>query len=187
MSTKITTDQLKAIAKKYAVEYDALMAVITVESSGVGFNPPTGKMIIRFEPSWFKKLCKTAGQHLDEAWNGTAGNQAKEWQLFDSAFAIDPDKAMQATSVGMMQVMGFHFWELGFATVGAMWTYAKQSEENQVDLGMRFIKSEPALLNALKTKNWARFAYFYNGAKYKENDYDTKLLTAYNKFKNDQS
>ena len=44
---KVTTEEIKAIATKYDIEPAALMAVVEVESSGVGFNPPTGKIIIR--------------------------------------------------------------------------------------------------------------------------------------------
>lgn len=182
---KITTDQIKALAASYGIEYAALMAVITVESSGVGFNPPTGKLIIRFEPTWFKRLkadWQKDTQHT--TWQNTGvGNQAAQWLAFNNAFASDPDDAMKSTSVGMMQVMGFHYRELGFTTVGAMWDYAKVSEANQVDLGLRFIKSIPALLIALKVKNWKTFAYYYNGENYRVNRYDEHLLTAYNKFK----
>jgi len=181
---KITTDQIKALAASYGIEYASLMAVITVESSGVGFNPPTGKIIIRFEPSWFKRL-KTDWQkdtkHL--TWQNTgSGNQAAQWLAFNDAFAESPNCAMKSTSIGMMQVMGFHFAELGFATVGAMWDYAKVSEANQVELGLRFIKSIPALYKALKAKDWQTFAYYYNGENYRVNNYDKRLLTAYNKF-----
>jgi hypothetical protein len=178
----ITPDQARALAANYGVEYAALTAVITVESSGVGFNPPTGKLIIRFEPTWFERLSKVACQHLSEEWNGAAGNQAAEYALFNSAFAIDAIAAMEATSVGMMQVMGFHYQELGFATVGDLWDFAKVNEVNQVELGLRFIKYIPALLAALKIKDWSTFAYHYNGANYRENNYDQRLLTAYNKW-----
>ena len=181
-SRTITADQVRTLAAGYGVEYAALMAVITVESSGVGFNPPTGKLIIRFEPAWFKRLSNVSSQHLSEPWNGPGGNQETEYTLFDSAFAIDPQAAMQSTSVGMMQVMGFHYKELGFNEVGDLWNFAKVNELNQVELGLRFIKSIPALLQSLVAKDWQTFAYHYNGALYEENKYDQRLLAAYNKF-----
>jgi hypothetical protein len=182
---KITTDQIKWLASAYFIEYAALMAVITVESSGVGFNPPTGKIIIRFEPTWFKRLKKDWQKDTEHTtWQNTgAGNQAAQWLAFNNAFASDPDDAMKSTSIGMMQVMGFHYEELGFATVGAMWDYAKDSEANQVDLGLKFIKSIPALLKALRGTDWKTFAYYYNGQNYRVNNYNQRLLTAYNKFK----
>jgi len=183
---KITADQVKAIAAKYGVEYASVMAIVDVESSGCGFNPPTGKIIIRFEASWFMRLSKLAAAHLAQPWHTVPnGPQVNEWQKFDSAFAIDPNAAMESTSVGMMQVMGFHYADhgFGFASAGAMWDYAKVNEENQVDLGMRFIASEPALLRALRAKDWPMVAYYYNGQDYRENNYDVHLQNAYNKYK----
>lgn len=178
----ITTDQTKALAASYGIEYAALMAVITVESSGVGFNPPTGKLIIRFEPTWFQREHADWQNEKGDWFNLPAGNQAQEYKLFNSAFAIDADAAMKSTSVGMMQVLGLHYAELGFASVGAMWDFAKISEANQVELGLRFIKSEPVLLQALRAKNWELFALHYNGSLYYKNQYHIKLFNAYNKF-----
>jgi hypothetical protein len=179
---KITPDQIKALAASYGLEYAALMAVITVESGGVGFNPPTGKIIIRFEPHWFKQLYVDWRAQLGDWINNTAGDQTDEWVQFDNAFSIAPNSAMRATSWGMMQVMGFNHEAVGFATVGEMVDFAKVNEANQVALGLRFIKSQPVLLTALQTKNWALFALHYNGEDYAENQYDTRLLNAYNKF-----
>jgi len=179
----ITTEQIKALAQAYGIEYAALMAVIEVESSGVGFNPPTGYLIIRFEPSWFKREFSDWQDRPGEWLNLPPGNQTEEYRLFDNAFAIDAIAAMLATSVGMMQVMGFHYKELGFASVSAMWDYVKINEANQVEVGLRFIKSEPVLLQALKAKNWPLFALHYNGSAYEENHYDTHLINAYNKYK----
>jgi len=48
---------------------------------------------------------------------------------------------MKSTSIGLMQIMGFHFSELGFKTVGEMWDYAKISEKNQIELALKFIKN----------------------------------------------
>ena len=178
------TTQLQPIIQKYSLDTAAVMAVVEVESSGVGFNPLTGKMIIRFEPSWFRRLSKQANATLAEAWNTTPfSNQNAQYIKYNNAFSIDPKAAMQSTSIGLMQVMGFHQAELGFDTVQAFWDFGKQSEDNQLELGLRFIKSIPALYAALKDKNWAAFAYHYNGPLYRENNYDTRLLNAYNKHK----
>jgi len=181
-SRTVTPDQIKALAAKYGVEYAAVMAVVTVESGGVGFNPPTGKIIIRFEPHWFKQLYADWQAHLGDWINNVAGDQTDEWVQFDNAFSIAPNSAMCATSWGMMQVMGFNHEAVGFDTVGPMVDFAKVNEANQVELGLRFIQSEPVLLQAMRAKNWALFALHYNGEDYAENQYDTKLLNAYNKF-----
>jgi hypothetical protein len=51
---KLTIQEITTIAQSINVEYAALMAFISVESGGQGFNVD-GKIIIQFEPSWFKK------------------------------------------------------------------------------------------------------------------------------------
>lgn len=172
MSKKLTDANIADLACKNGYEYAALKAIIDVESGGVGFSESTGKIIIQFEPHWFQRY---TGKRIA---NGVE-NQANEWKAFNEAFKIDPDAAMMSTSIGMMQVMGFHYKMLGFKTVGAMWDYAKVSEANQLDLAIRFIKSNPKLDKAVKEKDFPTVAYYYNGELYKKYKYDTRLLASY--------
>lgn len=171
----ITNGQVADLACKNGVEYATLKAIIEVESGGIGFSETTGKIIIQFEPHWFQKY--TGIRIL----NGV-DNQVKEWEAFNKAFKIDPDAAMMSTSVGMMQVMGFHYKLLGFKSVGEMWDYAKVSEVNQVDLAIRFIKSNPKLYKAVNNNDFETVAYYYNGELYKKFKYDTRLETARAKY-----
>lgn len=97
---------------------------------------------------------------------------------------------MEATSIGLMQVMGFNYEMCGFKSVGEMWDYAKVSERNQLEIGMRFIKANPALYKALKEKNWHLVAYYYNGSEYKKmakkwgrEPYNISMGNAYDKYK----
>lgn len=181
----ITNDDIKKLATDNGLEYAALKAVINVESSGRGFDPATGKILIQFEPAWFKRIGKNPddGGGLRTWAKNKVEKQAGEWAAFNDAFAINPDAAMQATSIGLMQVMGFHYQKLGFPNVAAMWDHAKASEANQVDIGLRFIKAKgnEKMFNALKTIDWATFAHYYNGEQYKMFKYDTRLAEAYQK------
>lgn len=179
---KITTEQIRQIAHNNGYEYAALKAVIMVEGSGKGFDSSTGKILIQFEPHWYRKLDAEDGASGDGVWQeNKVETQPGEWKAFNDAFSKDSDAAMGATSIGMMQVMGFHWKALGFASVGEMWDYAKQSEANQVEIGVRFINKSAKLSKALKDKDWATFAYYYNGPKYKVNNYDVRLAQEYAK------
>jgi hypothetical protein len=174
---KITNAQIDTLAHSSGLEYATLKAIIEVESGGVGFAPDTGKIIIQFEPVWFRRMEPYTPSGL---WSlNKVERQAQEWKAFNSAFAVNPDHAMQSTSIGMMQVMGFHFHILDFDTVGDMWDYAKVSEYNQVDLALRFIKSNRYLYLAFKHRNWALAASYYNGKYYWKHGYHTKLRRAY--------
>jgi len=176
---KLTLEDKIALAEEFQITLASLEAIIEVESGGRGFDPTTGKIIIQFEPAWYKKKSPYTPSGK---WSlNKVENQKKEWEAFNDAFSKDANAAMESTSVGLMQVMGFQYKLLGFKTVGAMWDFAKESEKNQVKLGLLFIKSNKALYNALKKNDFATVAYFYNGKNYKVNDYDTKLENAYKK------
>lgn len=177
----LTSSQINNLAALNGYEDAALKSVVHVESSGHGFSLKTGRPIIQFEPLWFKRKYEDWKNHqANHTWvNNGVDDQTAEWKAFNDAFSISPNAAMQATSIGLMQVMGFHYEILGFKTVGEMWDYAKESEANQLDLGIRFIKSNPKLDTALKTKDWATFAYYYNGTGYKKFNYDNRLAAAY--------
>lgn len=200
---RLQTSELTALATKNGYEYKALAAVTDVESDGSGFSDTTGKIVIQFEPMWFRRKAPALytkylgllarsrnNMMLKEAEkvflttysiiinNGVQG-QTAEWVAFNAAYSLNANAAMESTSIGMMQVMGFHYKSLGFKTVGEMWDYAKVSEANQVDLAIRFIKLNPKLDKALKLKDWQAFAYYYNGELYKKYKYDTRLAAAY--------
>jgi len=177
---KLTDIQINELALKNSYQPAALKALIAVESGGRGFADD-GKIIIQFEPSWFKRKAPYTPSGL---WSvNKVERQSAEWVAFNDAFTKNPTAAMESTSIGMMQVMGFHWKELGFKSVGEMWDYAKESEANQVDLAIRFIKKNKKLDQALINLDWSRVAYFYNGEGYRKFNYDTRLVAAYNKNK----
>lgn len=174
---KITETEIKEIAERNGFEYAALKAVIMVEGSGRGYDSVTGKILIQFEPHWFRRLSSNKAPGV---WDkNKVEKQAGEWLAFNDAFEKDAAAAMSATSIGMMQVMGFHWQALGFKSVGEMWDFAKESEANQVELGVRFIKKSVRLNMALVEKDWKNFAYYYNGPKYRDNRYDERLEKEY--------
>lgn len=173
---KLTKQDITELALHNGYTYDNLNAVIKVESGGIGFASDTGKIIIQFEPSWFKRkspYTPSGNWSLNKV-----EKQSSEWKAFNDAYSKNPNAAMESTSIGMMQVMGFHYRTLGFKTVGEMWDHAKVSERNQVEQAIRFINSIPKLDKALKQGDAATFAYYYNGSGYKQFKYDTRLIAA---------
>lgn len=181
INKKLTKKQEADLAKEFDIELASLRAVKDVESGGKGFDEATGKIIIQFEPHWFKRQSPYTPSGL---WSlNKVERQAAEWKAFNDAFSKNRAAAMQSTSVGLFQVMGFHYKRLGFKTEGELWDYAKESEYNQVRLGLLFIKSNEKMYNALKANDFATFAYFYNGSGYKKFNYDVRLQEAYEKHK----
>jgi len=181
----LTKQQVTDIATKYGLTYAQLRAFIEVESGGSGFI--NGKLVIQFEPSWFRKKAPFAPSGK---WSiNKVENQAKEWIAFNDAFAKNPDAAMQATSIGLPQIMGFHFGRLGFHSVGAMWDDFKKGEYQQVDGLAKFINTDARLKAALKALNFHRVAELYNGSgymdiakKYGREPYNISMEKAYKRF-----
>lgn len=168
-------------------ERAALMAFIEVETGGEGFDSTTGKIMIQFEPSWFKKKAPYAPSGK---WSlNKVERQAKEWIAFNDAFRINSNAAMESTSIGLGQIMGFHWKNLGYESVGAMWDYAKEGLSNQIMQIVQFIKANPKLLKAIQDHNWHLCAVYYNGAGYKtlakkygREPYNESLAKAYSKY-----
>lgn len=181
----LTKEQLMALARSTGIEYASLMAFISVESGGQGFL--NGRIVIQFEPSWFKKKAPFAPSGK---WSlNKVENQSKEYEAFNEAFLLDKNAALQSTSWGLGQIMGFHYARLGYPTVDHMVNDFKKGEYQQVQGVCKFISSSAALLKALKEKNWHLVAVYYNGAgykvlaqKYQREPYDISLQKAYLKY-----
>lgn len=158
--------QIKSMAGAFNLDPIAVCAFIAVETGGLGFDKNTGKVIIQFEPSWFRRKAPYAPSGL---WSvNKVDVQSKEWLAFNNAFYKDANAAMESTSIGLGQIMGFHYHTLGYATVGDMWDDAKEGIDRQIWQICKFITSNLSLKFALQTSNWDKVARIYNGSGYKE-------------------
>lgn len=157
---------IKKISAQFGVDAAALASFIMTETGGKGFDEKTGKILIQFEPKWFKRQVPYVPSGK---WSvNKVDVQSKEWIAFNDAFAKNDDGAMRSTSIGLGQIMGFHFKRLGFKSVGEMWDHAKKSLENQVWQICQFIQTDRDLKQAIIFKNWHKIATIYNGEAYLE-------------------
>lgn len=169
------------------IPFAALMAFIRVESGGKGFDDKTKKILIQFEPHHFKRREPYAPSG---AWSvNRVEVQSKEWEAFNNAFSIDPVSAMESTSIGLPQIMGFHWKRLGYSSVGAMWDDFKTGDLAQIKALIKFLQTDARLYSAILGKNWERVAEIYNGAgfrevakKYGRQPYDLAMANAYKLF-----
>jgi len=169
----------------------AVKAVIKVESRGRGFDRE-GKAIILFEGHIFWKELNKIGIDPHSMLRGNEDIIYKkpnykyynrpQYPRLEKAKNIDEVAALKSASYGMFQVMGFNHTLAGFDTVTDMVKRLSQSEENQLEAFISFLKNT-ACYKDLKAKNWASFARHYNGAMYEKNQYDIKLEKAYNNSK----
>jgi lysozyme family protein len=191
------TDLVNAAAR-LGVPLASVYAVNEVESKGLGFLE-NHKPVILFERHiMYRQLA--APRHPADAANellrqadqlaalhptlvnrkpgGYAGGTA-EHQRLSSARLIDDTAALEATSWGAFQVMGFHWQRLGYPSVQAFAQAMASSEAAQFEAFVRFIETDTSLHKALKARKWADFAKLYNGPDYQRNLYDVKLQRAY--------
>lgn len=170
----LTLDQKIKLAQEFGLEPNVLLAVMAVESSGSGFEKD--KIKIQFEPYWFKRY---TGLKIP---NGVEG-QGPEWEAFDKAQDINEDAAYMATSWGLGQIMGFNHVSAGYKSAKEMAIDFMVNEYNQLKGMLLHIKSKPKMYQALVNKDWATFAYYYNGSEYQQFQYDIRLKRAYDKLK----
>ncbi|TDQ19205.1 putative peptidoglycan binding protein [Algoriphagus boseongensis] len=189
---------LKDFASRHNLELAAVKAVNEVESSGKGFLVD-GRPKILFEGHEFWKQLKARG--INPASISNASNSdvlyskwtkvhyiggTGEYSRLEKAIALSPDPrfkeaALASTSWGSYQIMGYHATKLGYPTVQAFVDEMYQHERNQLKAFGKYIEAF-GCINHLRSKNWAKFAYCYNGPQYAQNKYDVKMANAYKKY-----
>ena len=157
----------QAAADQIGVDVPAVKAIAEVESSGRGFQ--NGRPVIRLEAHWFGKL---TGYQFNEShphiscrkWTPSlaARNQGEAWAQFEEAASQAEGAAIQSTSWGAYQIMGFHWQTLGYESPQAM-REEMGTDEGQLDAFVRFVNADPVLIDALKRRDWHAFAARYNG------------------------
>lgn len=184
MKQTLTEKDYQEAARMLGCEVAAIKAVAEVESSGDGFLP-SGEPKILFERHKFSEFTK--GKYdlnfpdiSNKKPGGYVGGQAEHRRL-QVAVKLDRTAALMATSWGKFQIMGFNYKEAGYKDLQTFINAAYNSEADHLLMFVNFIKSKN-LAKYLINKDWAGFAYRYNGAGYKVNRYDEKMLAAYRKY-----
>ena len=157
----------QSAADLIGVELATVRAVAEVESSGNAFWQ--GKPVIRLEAHWFGKLTfyvhNDSHPHIScRQWTPSlaARSQAEAWEQFEEAAELNESAAIQSTSWGAYQIMGFHWKALGYESSQAM-REAMGTDDGQLDAFVRFVKADRALVDALQRRDWHAFAARYNG------------------------
>lgn len=183
----LSQNDIAQAAAKLEIDISSMMAVNEIESKGTGFLP-SGKPVILYERHIMyrelrdygidpkREMQKNPGL-VNTARGGYLGGE-REWSRLENAMRISREAAYEACSWGAFQIMGFHWELLGFDSIDDYVKYNHESERNHLDCFVRFVLSQRTMHNALKAKDWATFARLYNGSAYRENQYDTRLHLA---------
>lgn len=191
----LTTPDYVFAASLLNCEVAALRAVIQVETGGRAGIMTNGLPPILFEGHVFWRELRARGINpalyrkgnesiLYQNWTkayykgGTA-----EWNRLLQARKINTDAANASASWGILQIMGNNYKACGCKSVSEFVEEMCAGDPFQLMLGATFIKNNPKILSALRAKDWATFARYYNGPSYSQNKYDQKLKIAYERFR----
>ena len=182
--TTLSTGDFRRAAERLGCPLAAIMAVCEVEAPRGGFDSE-GRPTTLFEGHKFYKFTggKWAMSHptlcflnWDRQFYGRS--REEEWARLKAAQALDWDAACKATSWGRFQIMGFNHNAAGFPDVASFVTAMSESEGRQLDAFVELIE-DWGLADELQRGDWKTFARIYNGPRYAENRYDTKLSAAF--------
>ena len=178
-------------ARRLRCDESAIRAVSDVEARGAGFlwdkETKEWRIKILFERHIMYRLLKDKSGRdfalqkvkyfpdvINTSSGGYTGGNAEHKRLA-KARRIEKNLGLESASWGMFQIMGFHWERLGYESVVDYVLTLSKGEPEQLDAFCRFIETDPRLLNAIRTGDWALFAEVYNGKDYKKNKYDTKM------------
>jgi hypothetical protein len=190
---KLTQKDYDEVAARLGVEPAAIRAVVEIEAgrTNKGFWAP-GKPLINYDMTVVNKFAKKCGVTLSkyrnshpEIWSASkkkyGSQQATEWARFEALRDVDNTLGIYSSFWGMFQIGGFNWKLCGAKDVDEFFMLMCRSERDQLDLFANFISSSN-LVKYLKTKDWAAFAYRYNGPSYASRGYHTRLAKAYAKY-----
>jgi hypothetical protein len=191
---ELTFSDFERAAKRLGLaEIAIIQAVAEVESAGSGFYS-NGLPKILFEAHVFNR--RTNGKYLNTESKACPGTYlaVEEWTpsnypptrlmyaVLMEAMALDKEAALRSTSWNKMQILGNNYSKCGnFRNVEQFVGSQIVDEANNLDAFVNFVLSN-SIDDELRVKNWAGFAYIYNGKGYRKNRYDTRMQAAYEKF-----
>lgn len=174
--------------------------IMAVESNGAWFKDVRADILDADGPGGFldgpdlpkilfeahKFSGKTGGRYDDShpnissrKWNRSlyVGGQGEYLRLW-RAMQLNENAALESASVGLFQVLGENWRDLGYASVQAFWDANKRSEGDQLDAFVRYVIANK-LAGALAQggadpASWVAFVSRYNGSGYAANGYHTK-------------
>lgn len=179
----LTPSDFRRAASRLGCSVPAIMAVAEVESKGSGFLA-SGEPTILFEPHIFARYSnnKFNLSHPDLSYpkwkSGAYGAVTAQHGKLARAVALNRTAALMACSWGKFQVMGFNWQACGYPSLQAFVSAMYRSEADHLDAFVGYVIKR-GLADELQRRDWAGFAYGYNGAGYAQNQYDVKMARAY--------
>ena len=204
---------LTSLSDQLAIDPIAAAAVLAIESGGDGMTD-LGP-IIRFEnhiffDRWGTSRPASFGEHFtfdsSRPWQGHRwrsgptdewrvchrDGQPGEWDAFRFASGLDAGAAIESTSFGLAQIMGFNFRRIGYdspremaGAFGAGEGQRRGAGDGAQILGFfDFVATSSGnkLVTALQSNDWTTFAMGYNGTG-KATQYADRMVAAHDQLR----
>jgi hypothetical protein len=180
-ATAVTDSDIAGYALRLGCTTKQIRAVASVESGGAGFDTK-GRPKILFERHLFHRLTEGA-YSIATFSNSNGGGYAEDsWEKLTQAACKDADAAFSSASWGKFQVLGSHWYALGYASPIDMAFTAVSGEAAHYEMLVRYVEKN-GLRDATQSLSVApsdcrAFARGYNGLQYEKFDYHIKLARA---------
>ena len=197
---------LTRLSDQLAIDPVAAAAVLAIESGGAGMTD-LGP-IIRFEnhiffDRWGASQPATFDDHFtfdssrrwqSHRWRSVPttddwrvchrDGQPGEWDVFRFASGLDAGAAIESTSFGLAQIMGFNFRRIGYASPFEMAEAFGAGDGAQILGFFDFVATSSGgkLVTALQSNDWTTFATGYNGAG-KATQYADRMIAAHDQLR----
>ncbi len=171
------------------IAVNIIKAFAIVESGGRSGFGPALMPVVAYEGHIFRKYTQRkydktypvlSYPYLEKAgpqWRANNKDQATAWKTLLAAFNLDSEAALMSASYGMFQIMGFNFAACGHKNVFDFVTAIKLNAGQQLKAFVGFCSKNPALVKAMKTKDYVGMARHYNGQDF--GDYDKRIKRTY--------
>ena len=182
---ELTEFDFQAAAWWLRCDVPTIKAVAEVETGKRGGFDAQGRPTILFERHWFHRL---TGGAYDEAyprisnrkWGGY-GRYSEQHGKLELAASLNREAALKSCSWGAFQVMGFNFELAGHKTLQGFVNAMYRSKADHLRAFVAFLMNR-RLDDELRRHDWRGLAHGYNGPKYEENQWHTKMARAHARF-----
>ena len=176
-------------------ESRALRAVAQVEAGAAGGFNDDGTPVVLFERHKFDGHTKgrfrgrkcpgvpaAVSVISSPVWDAkTYGPTSIQHRKLDFAASLDREAALKSASWGLFQILGENYAVAGFDDLQSFINAMIRDVDGHLRALVMFIRHNRALLTAVRSRDWPIVALHYNGRRFKENQYDTKMAVAYAK------
>jgi len=183
----------RRVAKRLGVEVAAIKAVVETEAGrSLAGLTAEGEPVVNYSANTFLRRAAKRGINIHRArkehpaaFSPRQKSASANYERLREAMAVDTVAAVESTYWGMFQIGGFNYKLCGTGSHTEFAELMSRSERDQLELFAEFL-TNCGMLDAIRNKDWNKFARMYNGPSYYRRGYHNKLASAYARYKREE-